>query len=198
MKDVKATLERWSTQNDMCCTSFSRTNLRASWSRVSRVEINNQRLLVRRTLESQAVLIFKSKIRSSLSNLKVKSSVLSGDGGGRCESRGRGACDGGDDGRGLHDCYWVFVGWLVENFMMHAAWSRRWIPEVETSFRARRVIFAKMWVIDESHIAARPGQLPERDSFANERQLWQRHGEQMAKLRHGHQPRVEILDGTKN
>ena len=105
----------------MCCTSFSKRNLRASRSRVSRVEINNQRLLVCRTLESLAVLILKSKIRSSLSYLKVESSVLSGDVGGRCESRGRSACDGGDDGRGLHDCYWVFAEWLVENFMMHAA-----------------------------------------------------------------------------
>lgn len=127
----------------MCCTSFSRTNLRASRSRVSRVEINNQRLLVRRTLESQAVLIFKSKIRSSLSNLKVKSSVLSGDGGGRCESRGRGACDGGDDGRGLHDCYWVFVGWLVENFMMHAVDHHRGFRRSKTSLRARRSDFCK-------------------------------------------------------
>ena len=82
-------------------TKFSDTNLRASRGRVSRVKVNNQRLLGGRTLESLSVLVLKSKVRSSLSNLEVKSGVLSG-GGGRSESRGRSACDGGDDGRGLH------------------------------------------------------------------------------------------------
>lgn len=78
------------------------SDLRASRSRVSRVEVNNQRLLVGRTLESLAVLIHKSKVRGSLSYGKVESSILSGNSGGWGESRGRGACDGGDDGRGLH------------------------------------------------------------------------------------------------
>mmetsp|Transcript_20712 Transcript_20712/g.32416 ORF Transcript_20712/g.32416 Transcript_20712/m.32416 type:complete len:100 (-) Transcript_20712:87-386(-) len=77
-------------------------NLRAPRSGVSRVEVNNQRLLVGRALESLAVLVLKSKVGSSLSNLEVESSVLSGDGGGWGKCRGRSACDGGDDGRGLH------------------------------------------------------------------------------------------------
>ncbi len=77
-------------------------NSRAPRSGVSRVEINNQRLPVGRTIKNLAVLVLKSKVRGSLSNLEVESSVLSGDGGGWGESRGRGACDGGDDGRGLH------------------------------------------------------------------------------------------------
>ena len=105
---MKYTVRRW------FAYIINRPNLRASGSRVSRVEVNNQRLLVGRTLESLAVLILKRKVRSSLSNLEVESSVLS-DGGGRGESRGRGACDGGDDGRGLH--VFILIG-LGKNFMM--------------------------------------------------------------------------------
>lgn len=50
-------------------------NLRASRSSISRVKINYQWLLGSRTLESLAVLVLKSKVGSSLSNLEVKSSV---------------------------------------------------------------------------------------------------------------------------
>ena len=67
-------------------TKFSDPNLRASRGRVSRVKVNNQRLLDSRTLESLSVLIDKSKVRCSLSNLEVESGVLSGDGKGRSES----------------------------------------------------------------------------------------------------------------
>jgi len=51
-------------------------NLRASRSRVSRVEIHHQWLLSSRTLESLAILINKSKVWGSLTNLEVKSSLL--------------------------------------------------------------------------------------------------------------------------
>ena len=50
-------------------------NLRASRSSISRIKINYQWLLGSRTLESLAVLVLKSKVGSSLSNLEVKSSV---------------------------------------------------------------------------------------------------------------------------
>ncbi len=100
----------------LCSIHISKLNLRASRSRVSRVEINHQRLLGSRTLEGLAVLVYKSKVWGSLSNRKVKSSLLPWDSRGWCESRCRAACDGGDEGGGLHDYMSEWKG-FSKNFM---------------------------------------------------------------------------------
>ena len=75
----------------MIITSFKNTfNLRAPRSRVSRVKVNNQRLLGTRTLESLSVLVHKLKIRGSLSNSKVECAASRNGGG-----RSKGGCGHG-------------------------------------------------------------------------------------------------------